>query len=56
MAPKGLAHLDKLGALLADPFAVPEGVRSVCTVLLNRLAVLNKQILLLDKGIARRAR
>ena len=29
IAPKGLAHLDRLAALLADPSAVPEGVRAV---------------------------
>ena len=56
VVPKGLAHLDKLAVLLGDPSAVPEGVRSVCTVLLDSLAVLDKQILLRDKGIARRAR
>ena len=56
VAPKGLAHLDKLAALIADPLAVPEGVRSVCTVLLDSLAVLDRQIALLDKEIARRAR
>ena len=56
IAPKGLAHLDKLAALIADPAAVPEGVRAVCTVLLDGLAVLDRQIALLDKEIARRAR
>ena len=56
VVPKGLAHLDKLAALLADPSAVPEAVRSVCMVLLGSLAVLDKQIALLDKEIARRAR
>ena len=56
IAPKGLVHLDKLAALLADPSAVPEGVRSVCTVLLDNLAVLNRQIALLDKEIVRRSR
>jgi transposase len=56
VAPKGLAHLEKLAALIANPSAVPEGVRSVCIVLLDSLAVLEKQIALLDKEIARRAR
>ncbi len=56
IAPKGLAHLEKLGALLADPSAVPEGVRSVCTVLLDSLAVLDRQIATLDKEIIRRSR
>jgi transposase len=56
IAPKGLAHLEKLAALIADPAAVPEGVRAVCTVLLDGLAVLDRQIALLDKEIARRAR
>jgi len=56
VAPKGLAHLDKLAALLADPTAVPEGVRSVCTVLLESLALLDRQIAALDKEIVRRAR
>jgi transposase len=56
VVPKGLAHLDKLAALLADPAAVPEGVRSVCMVLLDSLTVLDKQIALLDKEIARRSR
>ena len=56
IAPKGLAYLDTLAALIADPAAVPEGVRAVCTVLLDGLAVLDRQIGLLDKELARRAR
>jgi len=56
IAPKGLAHLDKLATLIVDPSAVPDGVRSVCVVLLDSLAVLDRQIALLDKEIARRAR
>ena len=56
IAPKGLAHLDRLAALLADPSAVPEGVRAVCMVLLDSLAVLDRQIALLDKEIVRRSR
>jgi transposase len=56
IAPKGLAHLDKLAALLADPSAVPADVRAVCTVLLDSLAVLDRQIALLDKEIIRRSR
>lgn len=56
IAPKGLVHLEKLAALIADPAAVPEGVRAVCTVLLDGLAVLDRQIALLDKEIACRAR
>ena len=56
IAPKGLAHLDKLAALIADPLAVPDGVRAVCLVLLDSLAVLDRQIALLDREIARRAR
>ena len=56
IAPKGLAHLDKLAALIADPAAVPEGVRAVCLVLLDSLAILDRQIALLDREIARRAR
>jgi transposase len=53
---KGLAHLDKLAELIADPTAVPEGVRSVCAVLIENLAVLDRQIALLDKEIGRRSR
>ena len=56
IAPKGLAHLDRLAALLADPSAVPEGVRAVCMVLLDNLALLDRQIALLDKEIVRRSR
>ena len=56
IAPNGLAHLDTVAALIADPAAVPEGVRAVCTVLLDGLAVLDRQIALLDREIARRAR
>lgn len=56
IAPKGLAHLEKLAALLADPSAVPADVRAVCTVLLESLAVLDRQIALLDKEIVRRSR
>lgn len=56
IAPKGLAHLDKLAALLADPSAVPADVRAVCLVLLDSLAVLDRQIALLDKEIVRRSR
>lgn len=56
IAPKGLAHLEKLAALLADPSAVPADVRVVCTVLLESLAVLDRQIALLDKEIVRRSR
>ena len=56
VAPKGLAHLDKLAALLADPTAVPEGVRSVCSVLLESLTLLDRQIAALDKEIVRRSR
>lgn len=56
IAPKGLTHLDKLAALIADPSAVPEGVRSVCMVLLDNLAMLDRQVALLDREIARRAR
>ena len=56
VAPKGLAHLDKLATLLADPTAVPEGVRSVCTALLENLALLDRQIAALDKEIVRRSR
>ena len=56
IAPKGLAHLAKLAELLADPAAVPEGVRSVCTVLIESLAVLDRQIVLLDQEIIRRSR
>ena len=56
VAPKGFAHLDKLAALLTDPSAVPEGVRSVCMVLLDSLAMLDRQIALLDKEIVRRSR
>jgi len=56
IAPKGLAHLDKLAALIADPLAVPDGVRAVCLVLFDSLAVLDRQIAVLDREIARRAR
>ena len=56
IAPKGLGHLDKLATLLVDPSAVPEEVRSVCMVLLDSLAVLDRQIGLLDKEIVRRSR
>src|SRR6186713_2631059 len=35
---------------------MPEGVRSVCTVLLESLAMLDRQIALLDKEIVRRSR
>jgi len=56
IAPKGLAHLEKLAELLADPSAVPEGVRSVCTVLIEHLSLLDGQIALLDKEIVRRSR
>ena len=56
IAPKGLAHLEKLAALLADPSAVPADVRAVCTVLLDSLAVLDRQIAFLDKEIIRRSR
>lgn len=56
IAPKGLAHLDRLAALLADPLAVPDGVRAVCMVLLDSLALLDRQIGLLDKEIVRRSR
>ena len=56
IAPKGLAHLDKLAALLADPSAVPQGVRSVCMLLLDSLATLDRQIAELDKEIVRRSR
>lgn len=56
IAPKGLVHLEKLATLLADPAALPEGVRSVCTVLLDNLAMLDRQIALLDKEILRRSR
>ena len=56
IAPKGLAHLEKLAALLADPSAVPADVCAVCTVLLESLAVLDRQIALLDKEIVRRSR
>jgi transposase len=56
IAPKGLAHLDRLAELIADPSAVPEGVRSVCTVLLESLALLDRQIAALDKEIVRRSR
>jgi transposase len=56
IAPKGLAHLDRLADLLADPSTVPEGVRAVCMVLLDSLALLDRQIALLDKEIVRRSR
>lgn len=56
IAPKGLAHLEKLRALLSDRSAVPEGVRSVCMVLLDTLTMLDRQIALLDKEIVRRSR
>lgn len=56
IAPKGLAHLERLAALLADPSAVPADVRAVCTVLMESLAVLDRQIALLDKEIVRRSR
>ena len=56
IAPKGLAHMDTLAALLADPSAVPQGVRAVCTVLLDSLALLDRQIALLEKEIVRRSR
>ncbi len=56
IAPKGLAHMGTLAALLADPSAVPEGVRVVCAVLLDGLALLDRQIALLDKEIVRRSR
>lgn len=56
VAPKGLAHLEKLAELLADPSAVPEAVRSVCTVLIENLSLLDRQIALLDKEIVRRSR
>lgn len=56
IAPKGLAHLEKLRALLADRSAVPEGVRSVCIALLDALAMFDQQIALLDKEIMRRSR
>jgi len=56
IAPKGLAHLEKLRALLSDRSAVPEGARSVCMVLLDTLAMLDGQIALLDKEIVRRSR
>lgn len=56
VAPKGLAHLDRLAERLADPSAVPEGVRSVCMVLLDHLAMLDRQIVLLDREIVRRSR
>jgi transposase len=56
VAPKGLAHLDRLAALIADPAAVPEGVRSVCTVLLENLAMLDRQIAALDKEMVCRSR
>lgn len=56
IAPKGLAHLDKLAALLADPSTVPQGVRSVCMLLLDSLATLDRQIAELDKEIVRRSR
>ena len=56
IAPKGLAHLDRLADLLADPSSVPEGVRAVCMVLLDSLALLDRQIALLDKEIVRRSR
>ncbi|RYE70526.1 MAG: transposase [Rhizobiaceae bacterium] len=55
IASKGLAHPGKLGALLADPSALPDGVRSVCLVLLDSLAMLDRQIALLDKEIERRS-
>ena len=35
---------------------MPEGARAVCTVLLDSLAVLDRQITVLDREIARRAR
>ncbi len=56
VAPKGLGHLGKLAELLADPSAVPEEMRSVCMVLLDNLAMLDRQIALLDKEIVRRSR
>jgi transposase len=56
IAPKGLAHMDTLAALLADPSAVPEGARAVCMVLLDSLAQLDRQIAVLDKEIVRRSR
>ncbi len=56
IAPKGLAHLNRLADLLADPSTVPEGVRAVCMVLLDSLALLDRQIALLDKEIMRRSR
>ena len=56
IAPKGLAHLEELRALVSDRSAVPEGVRSVCMVLLDTLATLDRQIALLDKEIVRRSR
>lgn len=56
IAPKGLAHLDQLAALLADPAVVPQGASSVCMVLLESLAVLDRQIAALDKEIVRRSR
>jgi transposase len=56
IAPKGLAHLEKLAALLADPSAVPADERAVCTVLLESLALLDRLIALLDKEIVRRSR
>ena len=55
VAPKGLAHLGKLAALLEDPSVVPDGVRSVCTVLLESLPLLDRQIAALDKEIVRRS-
>ncbi len=56
IAPKGLAHLSKLSALLDDPQAIPQGARSILMILLDQIAALDSQIAILDKEIARRAR
>jgi transposase len=55
VAPQGPSHMAKLAELLEDPLAVPGPVQAICRVLLDSLAMLDRQIAVLDKEIARRA-
>ena len=56
IAPQGPSHMARLAELIEDPLAVSEPVRAICRLLLDNLAMLDRQIAVLDKETARRAR
>jgi transposase len=56
VAPKGLSHIARLGALLEDEASVPASARPVLRLLLGMVDELDRRIAELDREIARRAR